>query len=261
MFFATETEHLADSRRAFTLSGSDIRLINPNTKTCPVFRSNVDAELAKKIYRRVPVLIDESKGDTGNPWSITFRQGLFNMTSDSGLFRTSNQLARVEAKRDEAKWIEPSGAVWAPLYEAKMTGFFNHRYGSYEERGDGRGHRVLPDTLLSNYQDPDYKVSPFYWVEELNIVERIPENWNCRWLLGWKDVTSPTNERTAIPSIIPLSGVGHTFPIAFCKTPAKKIACLLANWSSMCLDYVARVKVGGLHLTYGYLRQFPFLFA
>ncbi|MBF0415712.1 MAG: N-6 DNA methylase [Magnetococcales bacterium] len=57
--FATRTEHLLERERQFTLSPEDIRLINPNTRTCPVFRSKMDAELTKKIYRNVPVLIRE----------------------------------------------------------------------------------------------------------------------------------------------------------------------------------------------------------
>ena len=72
LFFARRTEHLVDERRRFTLSPEDIALINPNTRTCPIFRSQADAELTKKIYRQVPVLIDESKGEAGNPWGITF---------------------------------------------------------------------------------------------------------------------------------------------------------------------------------------------
>ncbi|MCA9233689.1 MAG: hypothetical protein KDA57_23825, partial [Planctomycetales bacterium] len=36
-------------------------------------------------------------------------------------------------------------------------------------------------------------------------------------------------------------------------------ATLMGCLSSLVLDYVARVKVGGTHLTYGYLKQFPVL--
>ena len=32
-----------------------------------------------------------------------------------------------------------------------------------------------------------------------------------------------------------------------------------ANLSTMSLDYIARVKVGGTHLTYGYVKQFPII--
>ncbi len=63
--FATRMEHLADPRRHFQLTPEEFSLLNPNTRTCPVFRSQMDAELTKKIYRNVPVLIREE--DTHDP--------------------------------------------------------------------------------------------------------------------------------------------------------------------------------------------------
>src|SRR5690606_26410117 len=87
-------EHLKDDRRRFHLTPGEFERLNPNTRTCPVFRSRADAELTKKIYERVPVLWHENRSD-GNPWRIEFRQGLFNMTSDSGQFRAAGARAEL----------------------------------------------------------------------------------------------------------------------------------------------------------------------
>jgi hypothetical protein len=46
----------------------------------------MDAELTKKIYRSVAVLIDESKGETFNPWGITYTSKMFDMTDDFSFF-------------------------------------------------------------------------------------------------------------------------------------------------------------------------------
>jgi hypothetical protein len=85
-FFLTRTEHLSDLRRCFSLSEDEIVLLNPNTRTAPIFRSRMDAELTKKIYRSVAVLIDESKGETFNPWGITYTSKMFDMTDDFSFF-------------------------------------------------------------------------------------------------------------------------------------------------------------------------------
>jgi hypothetical protein len=61
--FLTHAEHLHEPRRRFTLTPENIRLLNPNTRTCPVFRSQRDAEITKKIYCNVPVLIREIEGE------------------------------------------------------------------------------------------------------------------------------------------------------------------------------------------------------
>src|SRR5690606_33418337 len=171
-FFLAQVRELADERRRFELTPEDFRLINPNTLTCPVFRSRADAELTKKIYRNVPVLIDETKPpEEGNPWGLSF-MAMFHMSNDSGLFRD-----------------EPfEGGL--PLYEAKFIGQFDHRRGSYESRGGERGFRVLPDTPLEQYQDAQYTIQPFYWVPAAAVHGRLAGRWTRRWLLAFKDVTS-----------------------------------------------------------------------
>lgn len=88
-FFLHDPSEIASRR--FSMTPDEITLLNPNTGTCPVFRTRRDAEITLGIYRRVPVLIRD--GDpNGNPWGISFMQGLFNMTSDSHLFHTREEL-------------------------------------------------------------------------------------------------------------------------------------------------------------------------
>jgi hypothetical protein len=123
VFFATNIRQLLDERRRFSLTAAEFQLLNPNTLTCPIFRSRHDAELTKAIYRRVQVLVDDNKpAEIGNPWGISFAQGLFNMTSDSGLFTSVSAPDRI------------------PLYEAKMMSLYDHRAGSYATRDEGRGY-------------------------------------------------------------------------------------------------------------------------
>ena len=68
----------ASTSARFALTPDEITLLNPNTGTCPVFRTRRDAEITLGIYRRVPVLINEAKvaaGDPdGNPWGVSFMQ-------------------------------------------------------------------------------------------------------------------------------------------------------------------------------------------
>ncbi|OZA92178.1 MAG: hypothetical protein B7X76_00690 [Azorhizobium sp. 39-67-5] len=48
-------------------------------------------------------------------------------------------------------------------------------------------------------------------------------------------------------------------PLIFPEVEPAKWVALLGNLNSMVLDYCARQSVGGTHLTYGYLKQFPIL--
>lgn len=394
--YVLRIEHLSDPRRAFRLSADEFALINPNTRTCPVFRSEFDADLTKKLYRAAPVLIAEALTDDDgkvarpevNPWGISFSQGLFNMTTDSGLFKDS-PAAHGAPRR-------------LPLYEAKMIHQFDHRWATFiptpELPNDDWPSR---DCTLAEHGDDSYAPSPRHWVDEREVlaqIARVPtrvarawlalhvardaadatsqdvaladlllalaqwvvgelfhrttgaeprhdgwtptqaqpyiavteqqfkarfprlnevlrgeglttrkaladfpkwaaqnrdarlddgeledlgealrastliealrtlfDHWmdrrSPRWLMGWRDITNATNERTVIASVAPRVGVGNNMPlmlfgqdIATCP-----LAALLGNLCSMTFDFVARHKVGGTHLNYFIYKQLPVL--
>ena len=53
-FFLHDPDDLADPDRHFILTDADLALINPNTRTCPVFRTRRDAELTMKALHAMP---------------------------------------------------------------------------------------------------------------------------------------------------------------------------------------------------------------
>jgi hypothetical protein len=261
-FYIRRVEQIRETMRYFSLSQEDLKNINPNTRTCPVFRSEVDAELTKKIYRRTPVLIDENMGENGNPWGVTFRQGLFNMASDSSCFRTLRDFEENDAVPAGTDWVLSNGERYVRLYEGKFVWHYNHRSSSYHNVGlkKGRGGRGLPEIDLEEYQNKNFSVLPRYWVPEREVTKRIREKkWTHSWLMGWRDVTSAKVERTVVPAVVPLVGVGHKLPLFFTTQPPRYASVLLANLSSIVLDYVARQKLGGVSLAYFYMKQFPIL--
>ena len=255
-FFIRDINHIEDPERRISLSASDIRLINPNTLTCPIFRSSRDADLTKRIYERVPVLIDEARGTEGNPWGISFLR-MLDMANDSGLFRDAAQLVAAGAQREGGNWRHRDGSVMMPLYEAKMIQHFDHRFGTFEQVKN----RPLPGVALpepSEFQrrDPSYTISPWYWVPEAEVTVRLQaKSWSRKWLTGWRDIARSADFRTLINGIIPVSGVGHKFLLFFPKSDVRRIAALSGCLSSLVCDYIARQKIGGTSFTYFLFRQ------
>ena len=256
VFFATRSEHLADDRRMFTLSSDEIRLFNPNTGTCPTFRSQKDFELTKKIYEKAGVFIRDGEED-GNPWGVKFSR-LFDMSNDSNLFLTMNDLREREALFSGVTAKLPEGTVYVPLYEAKMVHHFDHRFATYEENG-----KDTRDVTDSEKRDPGFFARPRYWVPDHEVDKSLSsfeggilKDKKRGWLLGWRDISNATNERTVIAGVIPRVGVGHKFLLMFPNVLEDKlIACLIGDLSSLVHDFVARQKVGGTDLTYLYKKQ------
>jgi hypothetical protein len=241
-FFLGNAEQLKDSRRSFTLSAADIARLNPNTHTCPIFRSQKDAEITKGIYQRVPVLWDEAEGD-GNPWGITFRQGLFNMTSDSSLFRNSR-------RRDEL--TDPLA-----LYEAKMIHQFDHRWATYA--GEGDDSRDMTD---AEKEDVNQTVTPRYWVAREEVQRLLADKgWTRNWIFGWRGVARATDERSVIGAIFPAVGAGNSLHLVMPneKNSAASVGVLSGSMSSLVLDFVARTKLGGINFNFFIPKQLPVL--
>jgi hypothetical protein len=256
-FFCHEAADLSDPERRFTLSAADFRLLNPNTRTAPIFRSRREAELTKHIYRRVPVLIEEAKAAAGNPWQVEFMR-MFDMANDSGLFRTRGQLEG-DGFRLEGNVFVRGTERWLPLYEAKMVHQFDHRFGDYSMQPAGSKDTQLPEVPLDRLADPDYRVLPRHWVPEAKVESRLKaKGWDRGWLLGWRDIARSTDERTVIAAVIPRVGVGHTFPLALSDVAAGLYA-LLAMLNTAVFDFTARQKVGGTHLTFHIFKALPVL--
>ncbi len=257
VFFAHGVEDLRDPERRFTLSPHDIALLNPNTRTCPIFRSRRDAELTKAIYRRVPVLIKEGSPEV-NPWGITFSR-MFDMSNDSHLFRTREQL-EAEGWQLVGNVFEQDGERYLPLYEAKMIDFFDHRAADVRFSEEARQRKAQPSTI-SSFEKVNAKrlAIPLYWIGKIDCDKAMPSGYSGTYLIGFASVTSPTNERTFCPTLVPQCGAGNSFPLMFSNQKPEFSAFMSGNMSAYVFDYAARQKVGGVNLNFFLVSQFPVL--
>ena len=253
-FFLQDVSELNDSERCFSLSAAEFARLNPNTGTAPIFRSRRDARLTTAIYGRLPVLVDWSTGTEVKAWPVQYTR-MFDMSLDSGQF-----LTRAELEEKEGAWPiggncfnTPSGE-WVPLYEGKMVQAFDHRAASIVVNPENVHRPAQPEAATpEEHGNPDWLPDPQYWVPLSETAFPTAE-----YLLGFKDVTAPTNVRSMIAALFPGCGAGNTLPIVCIDDGnAHHSALLLTNFNSLPLDYVARQKIQGQHLNWYILEQLP----
>ncbi|SBO43110.1 N-6 DNA methylase [Cyanobium sp. NIES-981] len=236
-FFLRRPDDIVRTGKIFSMSKEDFDIINPNTKNCPVFRSQQDYALAKKIYSSTPVLVNDEDPVNGNRWMTSFML-MFMMNTDSHLFRSA-----------------PSAGL-CPLYEGKMIHQYDHRWATYEQDGSTR------DVSESEKVDHDYKGISRHWVDRALVEEKLKsKQWNYKWLIGWRDVTSAHVLRTFIASVVPATAAGNNLPLLLTgKLDDNRLyAALLGNLNSLSLDFVARMKTGGNHLNFYIVKQLPII--
>jgi hypothetical protein len=258
VFFAYEAADLRNPDKRFSLTAAEIALLNPNTGNCPIFRSQADAELTKAIYRRVPILWREATDERPeeNPWGLRFLL-MFMMNTGSHHFKTAEELEAEGYALEGNIFVSPRDR-YLPLYEAKMLHQFDHRWATYENEDKAR------DVTAEEKRDPTFVVQPRYWVREDIVESATPHPADGSpppaWFLGWRDITNTTNERTTIASALPRVAVGNNLPLLFMSgiSGVERLA-WVGLGDSFVVDYVARQKVGGTHINYFYLKQFPFI--
>lgn len=246
--FVRHPELLRDSERVYRLTADDIAVLNPNSRTAPVFKTRRDADISLAMYRRAGVLLRDLD-DEGNPWDVRF-MSMFHMANDSRLFRVAREL--------DADAVESKGDGYLRLYEAKMVYHYNHRFGDFSLLQAGERNHILPQVPEGQLQDPSYVTAPRYWVEENEVAQRVRGVWTHRWFLGWRDVTDARSSvRTVIPCLIPFAAVSGKFPLIL--SSRSDLPALYANLASFVLDYAGRQKIGGVSLPMFIMKQLPVL--
>jgi hypothetical protein len=220
-----------------------VEQFSPRSSAILEIRSEQDLAVLEKMYASSVLLGD----DGSDGWGIQYRQGDFNMTSDSRLFPPRPWWEERGYKPNEyGLWIGPQGEVALPLYEGRMIGQFD-----FSEKGwvSGKGrsavwrpipfeHKVLEPQFcmaISDYTsatDREGKPKPVRGVK-----------------LGFMDVSSATNERTMVAALVPDAPCGNKVPVLATEARVWE-AELCAVLNSFAYDYQLRCRLGGLTLNY-----------
>lgn len=251
-FGMDEIDQLHDEGRRYYLSREDIKRVNPNTGTLPTFENQEDADLVLGMYETTGVLVDENV-EGGNPWGIKISR-MFNMADDADLFWTIDDFDGDDYERDGNWYKEANGDTrYIPLYESKLIDQYNHRFATFggvsDEDLDQGDPRQLKPTELDN---PQRRAIPRYWIDEDEYISMRNDDWH----LALRDITNSTNERTTLASLLPRVATGHTLNHIYGTSP-KAALLLMSSFNSFALDFVARQKVGGTHLSHFIVRQLP----
>jgi len=242
-FFNRNVRDIQNPKRIYGLTSNEVITINPNTENAPIFRSKTDAELNLRIYRDVPVFINDQLDQ--NAWDANIRR-MFNPTDDSDLF-----------SEDPSRFKDP-----IPLYEAKMIHQFDHRFGSYLGQTEAqRRQGKLPETTPDEHADPNFRIQHKNWMERSVAEAAISSQTNSEWYISFRDITNAASYKTVICCILPRFPTVDPCRNIFLgeSTGALDASCLLACLNSIVFDYLARQKVSGNHLAIFIFKQIPVL--
>ena len=260
---------LGDGGRSFTLTPGEVALINPNTGALPPLRGSRDAALVTAIYRRVPALCIETRGDEtradGNPWKMRLETAFPRTAADTGLLRAEQEL-RDEGWEPAGSTLTRDGQSMLPVYEPPMVDVFDHRV-------------TKPRYWIAEH-GPVAVQRKGETVQRLGVTDRLAElGWKWEWLCAWRTsvherpvldrpvldrpvpdrpvLARPVIDRTAVAVFLPRAAAAGSLPLMLPRVVPPFAAALIAAQSSLVFDYVARQKIDGPAVRAVHWKQLP----
>jgi hypothetical protein len=226
-----------------------VALVNPLTRTAPLFRTHRDQEITLHLHRAGTWLAE----DVASGWRV--RQVLMFMVNAAlTIHRNENELSET-CRRVGARW-EDAERTWLPLYEGKMVSMYDHRASTVVFDPRNRVRKNQAEYLSDeDHVDPNRSAIPMFWIRDDAVRARCGTSRD--WFVAVKDVTGAGNERTCIAAALPLAALSDSVPWLRTDRPPLQETFLLANLNSFPCDFAARQKVAGLHLRGHYLAQLP----
>jgi len=197
---------------AIDISIELVRRLSPDSLSVMEFKNPMDVQIAEKMLK-FPLLGEEIAGK----WTVAFTRE-FDMTNDSGIFKTEPGKGRV------------------PLYEGKMIWHFDHLFAEPKWWVDEReGRKTVLGKKEDEWQLLDYQTYRF----------------------GFRDVAASTNERTLITSILPKRCFsGNTLITSSAPKDGTVLVLVTALFDSLVVDWMIRQKITN-HCNMFYVYQLP----
>ena len=257
-FFLRNVQNLQEPGRVYALTAQEISAVNPNSLTAPTFPFQKDRDLVLSIYQRVPIFQLDS-GNSKDGWQAECTR-MVDMSYDSEYFESSDGLEKRGFHREVTKFVKGDD-TYLPVYEAKMINQYNHRSSDVVISKTAQVRAAQKEELDgAELLDPIRFPEPRFWMPPKRAFRSVPSWYSANYFIAFTRVTSPTNARTTLASIIPYTPAGHSLGIVYSKRMEGSLgACIVACLNSFVLDYVCRQKIGGINLNPVIVHQLPII--
>lgn len=264
-FYLHHLDELDDPARTLVLTAEDFVRVNPNTGAAPIFRSRRDADLTLGLYARHPVLVrhgevSASKGAQPDvkAWPVKYAT-MFHMTNDSSLFFKPDELKKQGFKPAGLnRWRNAAGLDVVPLYEGKMVQMYDHRAADVVVNSANLMRAAQPEAISQvEKASPNRYPAPQFYVAASETAAN-----PYGWALGYKEISSPTNARSMIATLLPGVGFGNKVPLLIPQAESldgavRMVSLLAANFNAFAFDFVLRQKLQGQTINLFILEQLP----
>ncbi len=217
-----------DNKEKIYISYKLLNELNPDTGMIPNVSSNEELEFLISIYKNYKVF--------GSIYPECRFGRLVHLTNHSGSI----------IKREEEGYL--------PIYEGKFIEIYTGKFATFKGMSDSEKYKNKATAKpIKDIDGSEYPQSRFYIQNEA--WKKLSKNFVGNYIIAWRSLTSATNRRTMLSTILPLMPTCQSIQIL--QLPKEKMFHILALFNSIVFDYIVRLKMAGLDLTQTIIKQIP----
>lgn len=144
-----------------------------------------------------------------------------------------------------------------PIYEGKFFNQFDGKFSGFNGVGDKLKYGNKSSSVVL---DEIKKANPGYFPESRFFINRekwlqLSKNHSEKFMLAWRSLTSATNTRTCIATILPFIPASQS--VQFLTTNSSDLLYLAGLFNSVVFDFILKKKLSGIDLTQSVINQMP----
>lgn len=226
-----DVEEIETAKPEIEMSYEGLKLLNPYTGMLPNFSNKKEAAFLLRVSRDFPFFKNVYK-------NVRFGR-IVHLTSHSDF---------ISKKKSEDN---------VPIYEGKFFNQFDGKYSGF----NGVSEELKYGNKSSSVQFDNSKINlENYFPESRFFINnekwlQLSKNHNENFMLAWRSLTSATNTRTCIATILPFIPASQS--VQFLTSDKNDLLYLAGLFNSVVFDFILKKKLSGIDLTQSVVNQMP----
>lgn len=227
----SEVSEIEKPKSEIELSYESLKLLNPFTGMLPNFSNKREADFLLRVSYDFP-----------------FFKNVYENVRFGRIVHLTSHAEFITKKKAEDN---------VPIYEGKFFNQFDGKFSGFNGVEDGLRYGNKSSSVNI---DEAKKTIPDYFPESRFFIDA--EKWNHlsknhseKFMLAWRSLTSATNTRTCIATVLPFIPASQS--VQFLTTNQNDLLYLSGLFNSVVFDFILKKKLSGIDLTQSVINQMP----
>lgn len=227
----SEVSEIEKTKSEIELSYESLKLLNPFTGMLPNFSNKREADFLLRVSCDFP-----------------FFKNVYDKVRFGRIVHLTSHAEFISKKKLDDN---------TPVYEGKFFNQFDGKYSGFNGVGDELRYGSKSSSMLldekkkreaNNFPESRFFINTEKWLQ-------LSKHHKEKFMLAWRSLTSATNSRTCIATILPFIPASQS--VQFLTTNSNDLLYLCGLFNSVVFDFILKKKLSGIDLTQSVINQMP----